>query len=283
MGAADLTSTTLSAALNATDRIFLVASTTGILAGDKIVVEDEMMHVIAVPVAGTLEVQRGTNGSAPSAHAIGTAVYQGDEDEFGPQAKYEGKYQTRAGTPPSGLPKYPVALGTVKRDALGNEYVFCSYANLVYAQLPVTISEVYDAAVLGTTGRGRVGVVAEEGSSDQGGWVQVYGRCLMQIGSSGVSPSDAANGPTTLSTSVATRFYLTPSQSTPIGMGWVSDQGSTSDAVSRYYVNGISVATDASMGDVSLVTSAASHTGIRVAVFLNYPYIIYDERHGSSV
>lgn len=277
-----VSTTTLSAAIDATVRLFNVASTANISAGDKLVVDDEMMHVIAVPVSGQVEVQRGVNGTIAKAHVNASVVHQGTSEEFGPQADSWPKNLTRPGSPPHGLPLYPVALGTRRRDAMGNEYVFCSFGAALYSRQPVVISDAYDATALATTGRGRVGVVAEEGNSDQCGWVQVYGRTFIQLGMAGVSPSDVANGPTTLSTSLQTRFMLGTSLTSPNGIGWVSDQGSTSDAVVRYYVNGISVATDAAPGEVSAVTSAASHVGNQIAVFLNYPWIEYSERHGAS-
>jgi hypothetical protein len=40
-------------------------------------------------------------------------------------------------------------------------------------------------------------------------------------------------------------------------------------------VIGLNVATDASPGDVSGTTSATSHIGSEIGVFLNYPYVIH--------
>ncbi len=184
-----------------------------------------------------------------------------------------GNYTSYAFSQTSGNPGpgFPLRLGTTAKDQDGNVYVFCDFVGTVYGSQPVQIFDDYTAQALATTGRGRVGVACTNCTSDQGGWVQIYGRCQLMLGMSGVSPSDAANGPTTLSTSAATKFMLASSLSSPNGIGWVSDPSSGNG----YQIDGIQVASDASPGDVSLVTSATSHTGNQIAVFLNYPQIVY--------
>lgn len=168
---------------------------------------------------------------------------------------------------------YPIQRGTRMRDSAGNEYVYCDFTSSVYAELPVAIASDFTAGALGTSGRGPVGVACGAGTSDEAGWVQVYGRAFIQLGMGGVSPSDAANGPTTLSNSLATVFVLATTQSTPIGVGWVSGAAAAATSALQYVIDGVTVASDASPGDVSATTSATSHTGGRIAVFLNYPYI----------
>lgn len=164
-------------------------------------------------------------------------------------------------------------VGSRMRDAAGNEYVLVDFVGSVYGGTPVEIFDDNTAQQLGTTGRGRVGVACTACTSDNFGWVQIYGRCLVQLGMSGVSPSDAANGPTTLSTSLATVFCLGTSLTSPNGIGWVSGAAAAATSTLLYVVEGIRVASDASPGDVSAVTSATSHTGGQIAVFLNYPQI----------
>lgn len=167
---------------------------------------------------------------------------------------------------------YPHVVGTRARDASGNEFVYVDYTGTVFSEQPVLISSAFTAAVLPTTSaRGLVGVAVTPGTSDNAGWVQIYGRAFVQLGLSGVSPSDAANGPTTL-TSTQTIFTVPTSATTPAGIGYVSAAAAaTSDQ--QFVIEGIFVATDVSLGDVSATTSATSHTGNRVAVFLNYPYV----------
>ena len=269
-----LNTTTLTNALSDSGtRRFLVGSTSNITAGDVLLIDQEQMKVQAVPASGEVEVFRGHNGTEARDHAAASRITIIATLTDAGIVNSEGQTEL-AGEPPPGTPNYTLPIGSRRRDAAGNEYILCAFGSAVYGRQPVEISDAFVASALGTTGRGRVGVVAEAGAtSDQGGWVQVYGRCLMQIGMSGVSPSDAANGPTTLSTSVMTRFILQTSATTPASIGWVSDVGTT-DA--RHFVKGIHVASDASPGDVSAVTSAASHTGSQIAVFLNYPVIEYD-------
>ena len=172
---------------------------------------------------------------------------------------------TQNTSPPS------IALGTRMRDPQGNEYVFVDFVGTVFGGTPVEIFDDNTAQQLGVTGRARVGVACGGATSNDFGWVQVYGRCLVQLGMSGVSPSDAANGPTTLQTIAGqTVFCLATSLTSPNGVGWVSGQaGITSNT--DFIIEGMWVASDASPGDVSAVTSATSHTGNQIAVFLNYP------------
>ena len=163
--------------------------------------------------------------------------------------------------------------GQRMRDAAGNEYVFVDFTGSVYSGTPVAIASDYTAAQLGVTGRGAFGVACGAATSDESGWVQIYGRALVQIAMGGVSPSDAANGPTTLETVAAQNFFvLNTSTATPNGIGWVSGEaGLTSNF--DYVIQGMWVAHDASPGDVSAVTSATSHTGSQIAVWLNFPVI----------
>jgi len=167
----------------------------------------------------------------------------------------------------------PHSPGARMRDGVGNEYLWVNYTGTVYSGTPVQINSDFTAAQLAVTGRGAIGIACTTGTSDQSGWVQIYGRALVQLGQSGVSPSDAANGPTTLETVAAQNFFvLATSLTTPNGIGWVSGEaGLTSNY--DYLIDGMFVAHDASPGDVSAVTSATSHTGNQIAVWLNYPVI----------
>lgn len=167
-----------------------------------------------------------------------------------------------------------IPLGTRAVDSNGNLYVFVNFTGSVFGELPVQITPgSWAAGPLATTGRGPVGIACGTMTSDQLGWVQIYGRALVQLGLSGVSPSDAANGPTTLSTSLATIFVLGSSLTSPNGVGWVSGAAAAATSSLTYVIDGMYVADDTSIGDVSGVTSATSHVGNHVAVFLNFPII----------
>lgn len=177
---------------------------------------------------------------------------------------------------------FPLALGSRAKDSAGNEYILCSATDEVNAGQPVQISSAFAATILAVTGRGPVGVVcAGQVTSGAAFWVQIYGKCSMMIidaGSGGTqpSPSDAANGPTTLSTSVPTRFALSTSLTSPHSFTWVSGNASTASGI---YAEGITVAQDAAPASVSAFTAttaaSARHTGAAISVFLNYPQLMH--------
>lgn len=170
---------------------------------------------------------------------------------------------------------FPITKGARAKDSAGNEYVFCDFTSTVNPGQPVQINSDFTAGILAVTGRGLFGVACARGTSDNAGWVQIFGRCVMQIIASGVSPSDDANGPTTLGTSVPTIFVLPTSITSPMAVAWVSGNASTA---SRIEIEGVCVAHDASVSDSVTLTTATTgttlaHTGHEVAVFLNYPKI----------
>ena len=144
-----------------------------------------------------------------------------------------------------------------------------------------------------TTGglRGHVGIVADYAKGgltsanvstyqvNQAFWVQVYGRSFVQVmGSTSTSPSDAANGPTTVQTSAFIKFKAPTSATTPIGSLILVSDTSAFVSGTDYKIIGLWVAQDSSAADVSVVTTvSATHTGNRAAVWLNYPSIeFYD-------
>ena len=175
---------------------------------------------------------------------------------------------------------WPLQPGSRAKDIFGGEFILCDSVDTVSPRQPVQINMTAaggaQCAILGTAGRGPIGVAQATATSDQLVWVQIYGNCLMMIvdaasGGTQPSPSDAANGPTTLSTSVPTVFVLGTSLTSPHSLSWVSGNTSISSGI---YVDGMTVATDASAGDVSTVTAttiADRHTGAQIRVFLNYP------------
>lgn len=280
MAVSYLNTTTLTAAVSATATLLPVTSNTNHTVGQYLVIGGEAVQIQSK--AGTTQtfVQRGMLGTRARAHVNAATIF-GSISAFGP-TQYEpfsGEQRvTLPDVPPNGLPAYPVNLGSRKRDAFGNEYIFVDFLTNVYPGQMVTILPNFTSDALATTGRGPVGVVAEVGActSDNWGWVQIYGRCLVMLGNAGSSPSDAANGPTTLSTSAATKFQLGTSLSSPNSVGWVSDASTGSG----YAIDGMKVALDASVGDVSAVTSGTNggHTGGQIAVFLNYPEVTYRDQ-----
>lgn len=280
MSATYLNTTTLSAAINATQRALPVVSNTTHTVGQYIIIGGEACLVQSLIGTTTTNVERGQLGTRARAHATLSRVY-GSTTTLGPTAYDPMAGEQRITLPDvpakAGMPSYMLPLGTRRRDEVGNEYIFVDFTDTVYTGTPVAITTDYTAAKVGITGRGAFGVAAEKGTSDQWGWVQVYGRCVVLLigATAGVSPSDDANGPTTLSTTAQTKFWLptTATSTGPEGIRWTSGNTSTTSGI---YIEGMTVASDASpSNDSSTVTAATSHTGSQVSVFLNYPRIVH--------
>jgi hypothetical protein len=273
MAITELNTTTLTAALTSSEtRRFAVGATTNISAGSFLLIDGELMKVQSIPASGIVEVFRGVEGTEARNHIAASTIYIGTGNTFSAR-QFDGAIGLAgdSGT----LPEYAAPLGKRKRDHKGNEYVLCSFGEAVFGGTPVAISAAFDAVRVGTTGRGAMGVVAEAGAtSSQWGWVQIYGKCNVQLlgATAGVSPSDAANGPTTANTTLQTKFWL-PTTATSTGPeGLRITLGSTS-VLSGMFIYGITPATDYAPGNVSAVTAATSHTGEQCSVFLNYPFI----------
>ncbi len=166
---------------------------------------------------------------------------------------------------------YPVQLGSRMRDSNGYEYVLCDSTSTNFSGQPVQINSDWTLTQVGVSGRGPVGVCVAGSTSDNAQWVQIYGKCMMQIIHSGVSASDAANGPTTLQTSAATQFWIPTSVTSPASLRWTTGNTSISSGM---IVRGLSVAQDAAPASVSDQTSSPSHTGSQISVWLNFPYIV---------
>lgn len=158
-------------------------------------------------------------------------------------------------------------LGTRATDNVGNVYILCDSLNTLFSALPVVINDDYTCQLV-TTGqfKGRIGIAQAGCTSDQLVWVLVYGRTLMQVGGNNTSPSDNL---TSVDTTAQIKFVMPTSLSTPASLSTVTDASSMNTA----YVAGMWIASDTTLGDVSAVTSAPSHTGAQVGVFLNYPYL----------
>lgn len=262
MSVAYLNSTTTSTALDKSQTRFAVASTTSInglgsLTSPQsiLVVDNEAMLVLNVPVAGIVEVTRGANGTAAKAHVTGSVVYFGAKTLFGGLVDGQVELVGDAGVPAGVLPAYRLPLGSEVTYA-GKTYVFCDFTGAVHSGVTVSISNdgLFTSAALTTSHQGAVGVVAEGTStSDQWGWVQVIGYASAQ----------GAGG-----TSAATSAYIAivaGSVSSPAaGMEPIIGTTSTPQAI-IYGMFIVGAATTA-------VTSAASHTGVAHPVYLNRPY-----------
>ncbi len=183
---------------------------------------------------------------------------------------------------------YPIRPGTRARGAgadTGNEYEFVDFGGPVSPGIAVVIDDFFVATPLLSTSVGRVGIACggpgphgTEATSDLGGWVQIFGLCTFAQTQS-ASDADTKG----LATVVAQLAVTSPS-------GSLSFLTSTSTDANRIYgmwgasgtplQHGISGASDSSypVTYTTLVTDNAGvglgHTGLTVAVMLNYPYVV---------
>lgn len=196
------------------------------------------------------------------------------------------------------FPHYP---GERMRDKAGNEYVFCDFtANVYYGCVVQITSEHLASPLLGTSLRPfRVGVVCSGNpssvagnhpTSDNGGWVQIYGI------HPAVQTHSASDGLTSDGT-VAYRCVPQSSVGTPSGTLGVVVQTAGTSAPSSESGNliyqmwlvhfaevsdlttwqGASAASGPTTFDVNNATSGAAtsaFSGQTYAVYLNYPYVL---------
>lgn len=118
-----LTTTTLSAALGANDQTATVASATGIVASDYMLIDQEFVRVGKSYVSGTLIPLsgRGQNGTVVAAHVSGANVTHGPGSEFanaGPQVAVAYPVAARARTLTSYSASGAITLPTAGTDAV---------------------------------------------------------------------------------------------------------------------------------------------------------------------
>lgn len=259
MSIAALSSTTLTNAIDGRQTRFAVASTTGInglgsltAPQSTIAVDGEAMLVLNVPVSGILEVMRGVNGTAAKAHAAASVVYYGAKTVFG----FAEDGQVGLAGDPGVLPNYRLPLGS-RKPIGGKEYILCDFTSTVHSGVTVSISSdgLFTAAPLTGAFQGSVGVVAEQTStSDRWGWVQIYGWASAQIAS-----GDSA------ATSAMVAVVASSVSSPDAGMNAIARTSSDVNQIINMFISGAAT---------TAVTSASSHTGVAVPVWLNYPYTL---------
>jgi len=153
-----------------------------------------------------------------------------------------------------GTTPFPIQLGSRMRDSSGNEFMYVDFTATVYSGVTVSISNDgnFTAAALTSSHRGSVGVTMGTGTSDNSGWVQIYGfhsGAQLASGSSDVTSAMVAVVASSVSTPAAGMDCLA---ATTVDVHRIFDMWPTAVA---------STAT----------TSATSHTGASVSVWLNYP------------
>ena len=196
---------------------------------------------------------------------------------------------------------FPFRLGTRVRDTDGNEFVFCSAGEPVAPEQVLVIDPSWNVTKLtSTSARGLIGVAPDyaklgqsantptmhssyQWSSDNGLWVQVWGRAYIGIGAADTSPSDAANGPTTAETSARVVFRKPAAVVTPLGTP-VMASGAITGTSGIVIIENMWIASDVTIADVSgmVGTSGAVteptntpsfHAVGRTAVVLYNPYL----------
>lgn len=260
MAVAALNSTTLTNAIAADTNVNIaVGSTANITAGKYLVFAGksgvEVAKVQSIPVSGQVNLMRGVAGTRARAQAASTLLYIGDPTDF----KNVRDNATALVGDSSSLPDYCYP-GVRAVDGAGNHYVMVDMTQTVVPGATVLISKDgnFTASVVSSTGVGPVGVTAEDGTSNQWVWAQIYGfvRAKLVGGSSLVTSLGEFQGATSVST---------PS----VGLlGRSSSQRSSAylEASTIYGMFPVSAATTAS-------TSASSETGLACSAWLNFPYI----------
>ena len=183
---------------------------------------------------------------------------------------------------------FPHQPGERSRDKQGNEYVFVDFTASVSGGILVALDGQFLATpLLGTSLLpSRVGVAMTGATSDNGGWVQIYGTCH------GVQTGTASDG---LVSDQTVAYILEPQTSvgTPSGVlslilgtvtdnvnaifgMWLSPMGTVSDYNSSDQYN-FPPPTSATSGPSTAVTATTNgtsmHLGQTYSVFLNYPWV----------
>lgn len=177
---------------------------------------------------------------------------------------------------------FPLKPGTRARDTAGNEYVFCDFTDTVYYGILVQITDTWLAApLLGTASQPYpIGVVmASSATSDNGGWVQIYGlHTAVQTNAVSDTVTTAGVGSygltcqTSVTTPSGTLSFVTDTSTAGVhiyGM-WVTFT-TQADRVS----DSSGPCTNTSVGpNAGAQTSGTTWLNLNtVSCFLNYPYV----------
>lgn len=268
MAATKLNTTTSSEAITNDANEFAVGSTANITAGNLLVAAgtggQEVMKVLEVPVSGRVRVRRGVDGTRCIAHPSGVLLYIGAPDSFKRvTGAAPNDYVNLVGNS-GNLLDYALP-GTRAYDGAGNEYVMVdlTFAGFVGAGVLISRDGLFTAKALANGDAGNVGVLVEEGTSDQWVWAQIWGNCpiVQLVGGSSLVTSTGIFQPAT-------------SVSTPaVGiLGRTTSQASSEFGTRIFGMFPTSAATTAT-------TSASSATGLRCGAWLSYPFV---ERQPSS-
>lgn len=257
---------TLSVALTDGDVTFNVAATTNIAVGSLLAFKNELMQVRDIPVSGRVTVRRGWGGTRALAHRSGETFFIGTGADFGAiRDNALGLFGDRAQIPLVPIP------GSRAVDVNGYEYVLLDVAQtggiIKGATVGISKDGLFRASILTPTHSGNVGLLIENGTSDQWAWALIrgfYPRAEATVGgsiatSTGICfPASSASSP-----SVGLIVYTTSQAS--------SVYATTSAGLGEYpVIHGMWPASATTSG-----TSATTglHTGIMIDVWLHYPFM----------
>lgn len=254
MAVDQLNTTTLSEALDSGTPEFAVASTASIAEGDIIVCREEAMQVQAIPTSGRVQVLRGVSGTLAVAQPSGQRVFTGTPDKF---KAIRDSANALVGSNAT-LPQYLLP-GQRARDGAGNEYVLLDLTFSGFNGVAVLISRdgLFTATAFASGGAGSIGILAEEGTSAQYVWAQIYGaKSYVQFtsGSSLMTSTGIIQPATTASVPTGALLGRTTSQGSSEFSGRVLGLWPTS---------AITTAT----------TAATSATGFQASVWMQYPWM----------
>lgn len=147
-----------------------------------------------------------------------------------------------------------LALGTRMRDVAGNEYVYVSFGEVIRAGQWVHLrnATVAGGAVrVASTTAGPVGIVTADASSNDNGWVQVYGTYpTAQVDDSEATSAFLLAAPGGATTEAALQASSVADVANQVFNAWITSAAST-----------------------ATTGSSSAHTGITVAVTLNFPFL----------
>lgn len=177
---------------------------------------------------------------------------------------------------------FPLKPGMRARDMSGNEYVFCDFDGTVYYGILVQITDTFLASpLLGTASEAYpVGVVmCSKGTSDNAGWVQIYGlhtavqtSAVSDTATTGLSGSALLSAQTSITTPSGTLCFVTDvsTAGTHIFGMWLS-RTTQPDRVT----DSSGPCTNTSVGpNAGSETSGTTWLNLNtVSCWLNYPYV----------
>lgn len=258
MAVASIPTTTLSSALTATQLNVPVASAASITTSMILVIRNEVLKVQSVDTTNNVVYcRRGSNGSQPFAQPSGALVYYATPETWQTLRTQAMSIVGDSST----LPQYLMP-GARATDGAGNEYVLIDLTFSAYKGVAVLISPdgLYTGKALASGDVGSVGIVAEEATSNQFAWAQIYGKFSAAQFTSGSS----------LATSTGLIEPATTA-STPAG-GLLARTTSQASSLAFARILGMKLTSAITTG----TTAATSATGFVGDVWMSYPYLEHD-------